>query len=400
MTASSDAPTLKRRIGLGLLTVYGVGVMVGAGVYVLVGEVAASAGPATPLAFMLAGIAAAFTALSFAELSVRVPESAGEASYARAAFGSNGFALLVGASVALLGLLSGATVLRGGVGYLASIVDLPDWALVIGLGLFLTGAAIVGVFESLALAGLFTVVEIGGLLLVAGAGFIAEPAVVAPVEWTGAGLAGAVFLAFFAFIGFEDMVNLAEETKNPRRVLPRAILIALGVVAVIYTLVSFAAVRAVGPAALAASDAPLATVWTQATGADADVFAGVAVLAAANGVLAQMVMAARIGFGLGRRVPALRFLYHAHPRFGTPVRATLLAAAIAMGLALIGDVGALATAATFAILTVFAVMNAALIVLKRRTPPAADAFSVGLWVPAAGLVVCVGLLGAGLLAFI
>ncbi len=398
MEATAAAPALKRRIGLGLLTLYGVGVMVGAGVFVLVGEVAGRAGPATPLAFFLAGCAAAFSALSFAELSVRVPESAGEAAYAKVAFGSDAFALVVGASVAALGLLAGATVLRGGVGYLQSIVDLPPWLLVIGLGVLLAGAAIVGVLESLALAGLFAVAEVAALVAVAGAGLSAEAAApsASAADWTGAGLAGAVFLAFFAFVGFEDMVNMAEETKEPARTMPRAILIALCVVAALYMLVAFAAIRALGPSELAASDAPLAAVWERSTGSNAAVFSAVAVLAAANGVLAQMVMAARIGFGLGRRMAFLRFLYQTHPRFGTPVRATVLAAAIAIGLALIGDVGALATAATFAILTVFAVMNVALLALKRRAPPAEGAFSVGAWVPAAGLLISIALIVAGL----
>ena len=406
MTAAvKGAPKLKRRIGLGLLTLYGVGVMVGAGVYVLIGEVAALAGEATPLAFMFAGAAAAFSALSFAELSARRPESAGEAAYARAAFGSLSFSVLIGVAVAGLGILSGAAVLRGGVGYLQPLVGVSEEVLILGLGAALTIAAIVGVLESLALAALLTLVEIGGLLLIAGAGLLSEGALeeartasdVAQFDgvWT-VGLTGAVFLAFFAFIGFEDMVNMVEETKTPERTMPRAIIISLCVVCALYALVSWASVRAVGAEALGESKAPLTLVWRTATGLSGAGFSIIAVAAAANGILAQMVMAARIGFGLGRTVPALAFMHETHPRFGTPVRATLIAAAATVVLALAAPVEQLAAAATFVIIPVFAVMNVALLILKRRGPAPAGAFSIGAWVPAAGLVICVVLFGAGL----
>ncbi|MCI4666164.1 MAG: APC family permease [Neomegalonema sp.] len=392
MSQNNGKPALKRRIGFWLLTLYGVGVMVGAGIYVLVGEVAQEAGRATPWAFLLAGLAAAFTALSFSELAVRAPESAGEAAYAKAAFGSTSFALIIGGTVALLGLLTGAAVLRGGAGYLSALIDLPKPALIIGLGLLLCGAAIVGVLESLALAALFTIAELAGLLLIISAGLLSDPAPVSVSEsWSMSGLSAAIFLAFFAFIGFEDMVNMAEETKDPGRTMPRAIITALILVCALYALVSYAAVRTVGAAALAASDAPLALVWERASGASAAHFSIIAVLAAANGVLAQMVMAARIGFGLGRQTRLLRFLHETHPRFGTPVRATLLAAALAIALALAAPVDALAKTATFAILAVFAVMNLALIVLKRRHPAPVDGFSVAGWAPIAGLAICIGL---------
>jgi len=200
------ADTLKRRIGPGLLTAYGVGVMVGAGIYVLVGAVAGNAGIWAPLAFLLAGLIAAPTALSYAEFSTRIPEAAGEAAYVGAGLNSQGLALLVGLAVVAAGTISAGAVLRGGVGYLTSSWDVNTTWAVVGLGLALTAVAILGALESLVLVAVFTVIEMAGLLLVVWAGFsapvVAEWTAPPMPVWSGVGL-GAV-LAFFAFIGFED----------------------------------------------------------------------------------------------------------------------------------------------------------------------------------------------------
>ena len=311
---------LKRRIGLGLLTAYGVGVMVGAGIYVLVGAVVAEAGIWSPLAFVVAGLIAAPTALSYAEFSTRLPEAAGEAAFVAQGLKAQGLGVLVGLAIVVAGTVSAAAVLRGGAGYLIAVVDLPfDWA-VIGLGAALTLIAVLGVLESLSVAAVFTAVELIGLGLVIWAGFGAEasPDFTLPTDpvWSGIG-AGAV-LAFFAFIGFEDIVNMAEEVDNPTRTMPRAILLALAITSLVYALVAVAAIRAVPLAELAASEQPLALVWQAKTGGSVVFLSAIAVAAALNGVLAQIVMASRVLFGLGRRTPLLAVFHHAGSRFGTP----------------------------------------------------------------------------------
>ncbi|MCR8546491.1 APC family permease [Salipiger sp. P9] len=387
---------LKRRIGLGLLTAYGVGVMVGAGIYVLVGAVAEAAGLWAPLAFLIAGAIAAPTALSYAEWSARVPEAAGEAAYIRAGLNMPRLAVLVGLAIVLAGTISAAAVLRGGVGYLTGIVDLPVWAGIAGLGLVLILVAALGVLESLGLAALFTAIELTGLGLIVWAGAGAapvpgEPAAL-PGMWTGIG-AGAL-LAFFAFIGFEDMVNMAEEVRNPTRTLPRAILLSLLVTTVLYALVAWAAVRAVPVAALAASEQPLALVWQQARGGSAGFLSAIAVFAALNGVLAQVVMAARVLFGLGKDGGALGIFHHAHPRFGTPVLGTVLVGLAVIGAALALPVEVLAGATSTVLLAVFVLINAALVAVKRRVPGAP--FRVPMAVPVAGVVLSALALIAGL----
>ena len=388
---------LKRRIGPGLLTAYGVGVMVGAGIYVLTGAAAGAAGMWAPLAFVFAALVAVPTALTFSELSARIPEAAGDSSYIEVGLQRHHLAVLVGWINVIAGTIAAAAVLRGGVGYLTSIVDVPAIWAVIGLGALLTLIAIIGVVESLAFAALLTLVEVIGLSFVIWAGFsapaVAEWSLPLPSpEWLG--IAGASTFAFFAFIGFDDMVNMAEEVRAPERTMPRAILWALLITAVLYALVSLGAVRAVPRDILGSSERPLALVWEAATGKSGVFLSAIAVAAALNGILAQIVMASRVLYGLGKRSPSLAVFRHAHPRFGTPSRASVLVGASVVLTALALPVATLAELTTFALLVVFTIVNAALIALKTRVPEAP--FRVPTYVPWFGLLACLALLATSL----
>ena len=393
---------LKRRIGLGLLTAYGVGVMVGAGIYVLVGAVAGAAGLWAPLAFMVAGVVAAPTALSYAEFSTRIPEAAGEAAYVGEGLNSQFLAVFVGLAIVTAGTVSAGAVLRGGVGYLTAIFDVPaQWAMV-AVGGALVIVAVIGVLESLWLAAVFTAIEVVGLALVIWAGMGAEPvAGFAELDWLEvpddlalAGIGAGAVLAFFAFIGFEDIVNMAEEVKQPERTMPRAILIALGLTTLIYGLVSYAAVRAVEIDALGVSEKPLTLVWQAGRGGEAEFLSAIAVFAALNGVLAQIVMASRVLYGLGKRTPVLGLFHHANARTGTPVFATLLIGAVVISTATALPVAVLAEVTSSILLGVFVLVNLALIVMKLREPQAP--FRVWMAVPVVGLVLAVAALAVNL----
>lgn len=380
---------LQRRIGPGLLIAYGVGIMVGAGIYVLTGAAAGAAGMWAPLAFVLAGLVAVPSGLSFAELSARIPEAAGDSAYVEVGLGRHGLAVLVGWINIIAGTVAAAAVLRGGVGYLTSFVDVPPVWAITGLGVFLIGVAIIGVLESLTLAAALTVVEVIGLILVIYAGFAADPvadwAIPLPtIEWNG--VAAATVFAFFAFVGFDDMVNMAEEARDPARTMPQAILWALALTALLYALVSLAAVRSVPREALALSERPLALVWEAGTGTGAVFLSAIAVAAALNGVLAQIVMASRVLFGLGRRSPALAIFHKTHPRFGTPVLGTVLVGVAVILSAFTLPVAALAEITSQALLVVFAIVNAALIGVKRKQP--LSPFSVPVWMPWLGIAAC------------
>jgi len=373
-----NEPQLKRRIGPVLLTLYGIGVMVGAGIYVLVGTIAGRAGLLAPLVFVVAGCIAAPTALSYAELSVRIPRSAGEAAYIRRAFGIEWLASLTGLSIVLVGTTSAAAVLVGGVGYLGYFVNFQPWVLIIGVGVLLTLVATIGVAESLSVAAIFTITEVVGLLLVFWAGMTAP---IPSPDWSAgnmlsmdsggigfAAIASASLLAFFAFVGFEDMVNLAEEVKHPSKTLPIGILVALAVTSILYAGVAWAAIRSVALAELAGSDQPLVLVYETSTGRPAGFLAAISVFAAFNGGLAQIIMASRVLFGLGRKNPTLRIFHQTNRVFGTPTIATLFAGVVVIVAALLFPVDRLAGLTAAILLAVFVIVNTTLIRLKRREP--------------------------------
>jgi len=400
--------TLRRSLSLTLLTLYGLGTTIGAGIYALVGEVAASAGTYAPVSFVLAALLAGFSAFSFAELSARFPTSAGEARYVREGLGSQPLSLFVGLLVAAAGLVSAAAVANGFAGYLHEIAGVPLALSLAGFVILLGLLAAWGIGESVLVAGLITVVEAGGLLAVIWVGrdvLIAPPGetaeVLPPFEpgvWIG--IFGGTLLAFFAFIGFEDMVNVAEEVKDVRRTLPRAIIATLGLTLVLYVAVTLVAVRSLPIEELAASEAPLALVYARA-GGDAVLFVGlVAIAATANGALIQMIMASRVLYGLAAQRQLPRFLACVHPRTRTPLIATGLVTAVVLLLAESFDLGRLAETTSFITLTVFALVNLALWRLKRRVPDAArraeGGLTVPIWIPVLGFLASAGVALGGL----
>ncbi|MEQ9639279.1 MAG: amino acid permease [Alphaproteobacteria bacterium] len=392
--------TLKRSLSFWLVMLYGLGTTIGAGIFVLVGKVAGVAGLYAPVAFLVAALLAGAAALAFAELSGRYPLSAGEAVYVHEGFAVRWLALLVGLAVALAGLISAATIARGFVGYLNEFVALPPPVAIAGVLVLLGLVAAWGIAESVTLAALFTLAEAGALVavIVAGLPVLAElpartPELLPPfetVDWTGI-LAGAV-LAFYAFIGFEDMVNVAEEVRDAPRILPRAILVVLVLTAVLYVGVALVAVLALPPAELAASEAPLAAVFHAASGLPPTAINLVAIVAVLNGALVQLIMAARVLYGLADRGWLPSWLAVVNPHTRTPLRATAIVAAICLVLALAFPLVELARATAYVTLTIFALVNLALFRLKGRAPTPAGRFAVPRWVTLAGFAGCVAML--------
>ena len=385
-------PTLKRSLTLPMITLYGLGTTVGAGIYVLVGKVAGMAGLYAPIAFFIASLMAAFTAFSFAELAGRLPSSAGEAVYVHAGTGLRSLATLVGLLVITAGTVSSGAIVHGFVGYFHEFIAAPDWLIIVAVVLVLGAIAGWGITESVLVACLITRVEIGGLLAIIGGGFDRFPEVVArlpeflpPIEahaWLGI-LFGAV-LAFYAFIGFEDMVNVAEEVKNVRRNLPLAILITLGITTLLYILVSVLAIMALPVAELAASDAPLARLFEATTGASSAPISFIAIVAVLNGALIQIIMAARVLYGLSARgwLPARLGRVHGFTR--TPLFATVLVTALWLPLTTLAETTSVVT------LTIFALVNFSLLRIKRKGPAPASIRTVPAWVPLLGFLVSAG----------
>lgn len=400
----STEASLQRRIGLPLLVLYGLGTILGAGIYVLIGVVAASAGALTPFAFLLAAVVAVPTAFSYAELAARFPRAAGEAIYVAEAFRLPQLTTLVGVMVIMIGVISSATMARGFIGYLGLFFILPDEVVVIGLVLMLMAIAAYGVLESVAFASLITLVEIGGLFLVIGAGLDN----LGTLQWsslvsstsspllTAAGVVAGAFFAFYAFIGFEDIVNVAEETRNPERNLPRAILLSLGVASTLYFVVAIVAIAAVPLETLANHPAPLAVVVELDGTIPVEVIGTISVLAVVNGALVQVIKTSRVVYGMAR-------MGHAPAVFGTvnrftrtPLVATVAVASSILVLALAFNLETLAGMTSTATLIVFAVVNAALI-RQRANGPASSTIAFAWWVPWVGLATCISLLVASML---
>ncbi|MEW5892784.1 MAG: APC family permease [Pseudomonadota bacterium] len=392
--------TLKRTLSLAQITYYGLGTILGAGIYVLVGKVAGSAGLYAPVAFLVAGVVATFTALAFAELSARYPLSAGPAIYVQEGLGLRPLAILVGGLIVLTGVVSGATLVRGFVGYFQLFLPLPDWLIVTSLIFGLWALAAWGIAESVRVAALITLIEVAGLLLIiaVAGGRLGElpqrlPELLPPFEpavWHGILLGS--FLAFYAFIGFEDMVTVAEEVREPRRNLPRAILLALGLATALYLLVALAAVLSLPLAQLVQSPAPLADMFRQATGREPLLIGLISLFAVTNGALIQIVMGSRVLYGMSRHGWLPRALGYVSPRTRTPLIATAAMALAVQGLALGVELVTLAQATSFSILIVFALVNLALIRVKRRQPVVEGVPSYPLWVPVAGCASCIALL--------
>ena len=220
---------LKRSLSLPFITFYGLGTILGAGIYVLVGEVAGRAGLFAPIAFLIAALIVGFTAVSYAELSARLPKSAGEAVYVQKAFNKKNLSLIIGLLVVFTGVMSSATLLNGFSGYFQLFFQIPHWV-ILTVGIILLGLlAAWGIMESVGTAMVITIIEVAGLLLIIGvaAGSFATlperiPELIPSFDgtiWLGIFLGS--FLAFFAFIGFEDMVNVAEEVKDPQKNMPK-----------------------------------------------------------------------------------------------------------------------------------------------------------------------------------
>lgn len=384
--------TLARRVTFPALVLYGLGTTVGAGMYALLGEVAGRAGMLTPLAFVAAATLAGFTALSFAELSSRFPRSAGEAEYVRRAFGRPRLAQCIGLGVVVAGSVSAGAVSIGFAGYVAEIVAVPTWLAILLLLAVLGGVAAWGIRETFLAAGIITLIEVAGLLLVVWAARDALgglPQRLDDFAWqpgAAQGIVGGATLAFFAFLGFEDMVNVAEEVVDVRRTLPRAIFWTLGLTTLLYAAVSLAAILAVPPDVLADSEAPLAEVWRQTTGRAATPLAVIGILAMVNGALVQIVMASRILYGLARQGALPESLGVVHPRTRTPVRAVGLVTLLVAVLALALPIAALAEITALLALVVFATVNAALWRIHRREGDETPLYRAPPWVPIGGLL--------------
>lgn len=371
---------LKRPMGLFQLTMYGVGLILGAGIYVLIGEAVGFAGDSVWIAFVLGSIVALFAGFSYSELSSIFPKAAAEYVFIKNAFKNNFFAFIIGWLTAITSIITAATVALGFGGYFAEFFDIPIIISAIGLLGILSVVNFIGIRESAWTNTVFTIIEATGLILIIIIGFtFANPEPVnyidSPTGFTG--IAIAFVLIFFAFIGFEDMANVAEEVKNPRKNLPRGIILSVLISGILYILVSLAVVRVVNWEDLATSSAPLALIAERGLGAEAHILlSSIALFAITNTVLITLVAGSRIFYGMAKEKVFPSILEKIHFKTKTPWVSVIIILVTSVAFTFIGDIVIVANITVFAIVITFASVNLAVIVLRYTEPEIERKFKV------------------------
>ena len=380
-----------------MLVFFVIGDVLGAGIYALVGEVAGETGGAIWAPFLLALMLAMFTAFSYAELVTRFPGAAGAALYANRAFRTPFLTFIVAFAVLASGLASAATIARAfGGQYLSAFVELPVIAVGLGFILLISLINLRGIRESMRFNFGLTMIELGGLLLVvtigvaalsAGFGDPARAVEFSPDTPVFLAILGGAGIAFFALLGFEDSVNLAEEARRPRTDYPWALFVGLLVAGGLYIAVTVVASMVVPTGELAGSTAPLLEVTSVGPLAVPDrLFSAIALFALANGALINLIMASRLTYGMAREGVLPEALGRVLPVRHTPWTAIVFTATLAGLILVTGDLGELAETTVLLLLGVFATVNVAVLILRRQGPGEGDWFRAPTVMPVLGLL--------------
>ncbi|WP_298627888.1 APC family permease [uncultured Legionella sp.] len=389
---------LIRALGLGALIIYGIGDILGAGIYAIIGKIAGHAGPLTWLSFAVAMGIVFLTAFTYSELASRFPRSGGVSVYVLEAFDCQWLSLLAGLLLLGATILSMSTLSHAFVGYLRALgFNLPNWLGVSGFLILLLLINMRGIKQSSFANIVSTMVEVSGLLIVLGCGFwylSSEhiEALVTPADqmpgmndvFQGAAL------AFFAFTGFEDLANIAEEVKKPKVNIPRAILSSLGTAGLLYLGVSWMATAIIPGSELSQSNAPLLDVVSKAYPALPQfIFIIIALFAIFNTTLLNYITASRLLYGMSTSHLLPGFIYKVHPKFHTPYIAILLIFPLILGLGLAGSMKNLASSTSALVLVVFSLSCVSLVVMKLRRSNKGmgkDVFCIPLFIPCLAVV--------------
>ncbi len=370
-------PSLRRTLSYWEVTASGVGIIVGAGIYVLVGEATAAAGATVWMSFVAAGVLSVLTALSYAELSSAFPRASAEFEFTRQAVKAPWVSFVVG-WVMIAGLSVGAAAVSlGFASYVRIYFDIPAVPIALGLLAVVSSLALSGIENSARATVLLSLVQVGGLVLIIATG-ASHAGDVNLLEGPGpAGVLAGAALVFFAFLGFDEVITLSDETENPSRTIPLALFTALGISTVLYVLVAVVAVSVVGPDTLATSSTPLADVMAASLGGASDeVVAVIAMLATTNTTLLMVTAASRMIYGMAQVGALPRSLASVSRNSRVPWLGVLWAAAIAAGFTLSGDIGRVAGVTDSAVYFVFLSVNLTVIALRYRRPDIARPFRI------------------------
>jgi APA family basic amino acid/polyamine antiporter len=377
--------TLKRTLGLFETTFYGIGVILGAGIYALIGKAAGLAGNAVWAAFAIGALIAAFTGLSYAELSSMFPKSGGEYVFAEKAFNKK-IAFLIGWLIVIGGVIASAAVSLGFSGYFSAIFHTPIIPIAIILITLLSLLSFWGIKQSAFAEVIATFIEVGGLIAIIlfGLKYIGHVKYTALPSLGFSGILSATALIFFAFLGFEDIVRLSEETKNPIKTIPKALLLSIAISTILYMGTAIAAVSVVGWEALSQSAAPLALVAQTALGEKAFMFLAITALCATfTTVLGLLIATSRMLYGMAEDGGLPKVLHNVHKKFRTPWVAVAITGIASAVFALLGKIEVVASLTDFALFTAFALVNLSLLWLRHKQPKANRPFKT--WAPLAVL---------------
>ncbi len=406
MEKESETPQLKRRVSLFAVTMYGVGNILGAGIYALIGEVVGITGNLSWLSFVLASITGALTGLSYAELSAMYPKSAAEFVYAEKAFNKRGLSFILGWIIIFSGLFSSATVALGFAKYLAALISIDSTFLIVLFAIILVGILgminFAGIKSSTWTNILFTLIEAAGLIFIIIIGipyFGSVNYIELPVGATFTAVFSSIALIFFAYIGFEDIANIAEEVKKPEKNLPKAIIYSLIITTILYLLTAIAVVSILPYSEIAASPDPLSAVTTAALGPVGGLIMSlIALFATANTVLIMLIVTSRMMYGMARDKALPKSLCKVSEKHRTPIISVFLTMILTMVFTLFTDISIVANATVFGVLINFLIVNICVIVLRKKNPDDKRPFklrpNIG-WVPVValiGAIVCIGLL--------
>jgi APA family basic amino acid/polyamine antiporter len=359
---------------------YGVGLILGAGIYVLIGEATAFAGNSVWISFLFGIIIAMFAGLSYAELTALFPKAAAEYTFVKHAFKNNFLAFIIGWLTAITSMITAATVSLGFGGYLAQFVNLP---ITISAVLLIGGLSIVnfiGIKESTWANTIFAIVTAGGLVLIIFLGMTYETTESIDYFEMPHGTTGIILafvLIFFAFIGFEDMANVAEEVKRPKKTIPRAIILSVIITGILYILVSLSVVRVINWEELGQSAAPLAAIAERSLGIQGSIaLSAIALFATASTVLITLVAGSRILYGMAHNKSLPLSLGKIHSKTKTPWIAVIGILITSIAFTLIGDIVIVANITVFAVVITFAMINLSVIVLRYTEPNLERSFRV------------------------
>lgn len=369
-SSSSGEPSLRREAGLFQVVTYGVGNIVGAGIYVLVGGAAGLAGGLLWLAFLAGAVIALFSGLSYAELASMYPRAASEYIYVGRAYGNRLLSFLTEWIMLITELVAAAAVSLGFAGYFSSIFGVPELPVAFTLLVLLTIVAVGGGSGSFRLNTVLSMIAIGGLLIVIGAGLDRLGTVSYTYSPNGLiGVLGAAVLVFFAFIGFDNMSNISEETRQPEKTVPRGLLIAVTITTVLYGLVGLAVVSLVPWQNLSTSAAPLAYAVSVDLGPIAyNLLSAIALLTTLNTVLVLLIVSSRIIYGMGREGALPKTLGRLNSRTRTPILASVIALLVAVVFLPLGNIDVVAKITSFGSLLTFTLVNLSLLHLRRVAP--------------------------------